>query len=156
MLRRLVPLSASVLLAACVSGGGAPPPLPKLAGDRGQPELALLEHALTGYFAGAGATAPTTCAALSPTALTAEQEEALIVRFARLAPIARCRAQGSGVVDAITGAPARLVQLYDFTCRDAGHCAGWVAAGGAPAMLYAMHFEGGTWRFAGDPRTVAE
>ncbi len=36
------------------------PPLPALAQDQSQPVLALFEHVLTGYFAAAGAEAPTT------------------------------------------------------------------------------------------------
>lgn len=143
-------------LPGCVTGGGAPPPLQPLAQDQAQPALALFEHVLTGYFAGAGAGAPTTCVSLAPTPLTAEQEEALIVRFVRLAPSARCRPQGSGVVDSITGDPARLVQVYQFACRDSAHCTALATVPAAPPTAYAMSFENGAWRFAGDPRTAAE
>ena len=143
-------------LGACASGGGEPLPLTSLAGDREQPVLALFEHVLTGYFAGAGAGAPTTCARLSPTPLTAEQERALIARFVRLAPAERCIAAGQGTVDAITGDPAHLVQVYEFACEGDGLCSGWVAAPGAPATRYAMRFEGGAWRFDSDRRIIAE
>ena len=58
-------------LGACASGSGAPPPPAPLAEDREQPVLALFEHVLTGFFAGAGPDAPTTCARFSPTPLEA-------------------------------------------------------------------------------------
>ena len=110
-------------LGACVSGGGAPPPLPPLADDAEQPALALFEHVLTGYFAAFGANPPTTCAALAPEPLTAEQEEELIVRFVRLAPASRC---ASGA-DGITGEAAALVQVYELACRTPDRCTGWAA-----------------------------
>ena len=156
MLRSLLPLVPTLVLAACVSSTGEAPPLPKLAEDPEQPVLALFEHVLTGHFAAFGANAPTTCAALSPRPLTPEQEEALIVRFARLAPAARCVARGSEVADAITDAPAALVQVYDFACRGETQCTGWVARPGAPATRYAMRFADGAWRFDADPRIIAE
>ena len=118
--------------------------------------LALFEHVLTGYFAGAGASGPTICARLSPTPLTAEQETALIARFVRLAPAERCIATEQGTVDAITGAPAQAVQVYEIACQEADLCSGWVAAPGAPATRYAMRFEGGVWRFDSNRRIIAE
>ena len=118
--------------------------------------LALFEHVLTGYFAGAGASGPTTCVRLSPTPLTAEQETALIKRFVRLAPAARCIGGASGTVDAITGEPAQAVQVYQFACHSADLCSGWAAVPGAPATRYAMRFEGGAWRFDSDRRIIAE
>ena len=146
----------ALCLGACVSGGGEPPPLPRLAEDSQQPALALFEHVLAGYFAGAGASAPTTCAALTPTPLTADQEEQLIARFVRLAPAGRCRAQGGGVVDSITDGPAALVQVYDFACRDGTVCSAWAVVPGQPATRYAMRFIGGEWRFDSDRRLLAE
>jgi hypothetical protein len=143
-------------LGACASGGGAPPPPAPLAGDREQPVLALFEHVLTGYFAAAGASGPTTCARLSPDPLSAEQEQELIVRFVRLAPAERCVSAAQGTVDAITGAPAQVVQLYQFACQVPGLCSGWVAAPGAPATRYAMRFGGGAWRFDSDRRIIAQ
>ncbi len=143
-------------MGACVAGGGEPPPLSPLAEDQEQPALALLEHALTGHFATFGVNSPTTCASLRPGPLTAEQEEALIVRFVRLAPASRCVVAGSGWRDAITEEPAVVVQLYDFGCRAAGQCSGWVAAPGSLAARYAMRFEDGQWRFTRDPRLIAE
>jgi hypothetical protein len=111
---------------------------------------------LTGYFAAAGASGPTACAVLRPTALTAAQDKELIERFVRLAPAARCATGAQGPVDAITGGPAQVVQVYDFACASADVCAGWVQLPGAPATRYAMRFEGGAWRFDGDRRIIAE
>ena len=157
-MRRDAVIGLAIALGACVSGGGGPPAPAPLAEDQAQPVLALFEHVLTGYFAGAGAGAggPTTCARLSPTPLTAEQETALIARFVRLAPAERCIAAGQGTVDAITGAPAHLVEVYQFACQGAGPCSGWVAVPGAPATRYTMRFEGGAWRFDSDRRIIAE
>jgi hypothetical protein len=155
-MRKEIAIGVAFALGACASGGGEPPAPAPLAGDREQPVLALFEHVLTGYFARAGAAGPTTCARLSPTPLTAEQETALIARFVRLAPAERCIAAGQGTVDAITGGPAQAVQVYEFACQSAELCSGWVAAPGAPAMRYAMRFEGGAWRFDSDRRIVAE
>src|SRR5688500_14408415 len=105
-MRKTIIPGLAMTLSACISGGGAPPPLPALAEDQEQPALALLEHVLTGHFAAFGANPPTTCAVLRPGPLSAEQEEALIGRFVRLAPAARCMASGSAPVDGITGEPA--------------------------------------------------
>jgi len=155
-MRRLASLLAASGLAACVYDGGDPPPLPPLAEDRSQPVLALFEHALTDYFAGAGARGPTTCASLGPRPLTAEQEQALTTRFVRLAPADRCQAAAGGWRDAITGERAEVVQVYDFACRSETSCTGWVRAPGKPAMRYAMRFADGAWHFDGDPRIIAE
>ena len=156
--RRILSSLASLLaVSGCVSGGGDPPPLPPLAEDQERPVLALFEHVLTGYFAEAGARGPTVCAMLSPQPLSAEQEEALILRFVRLAPAERCRAAGDGEwQDAITGEPARTVHVYDFACRSDTLCSGWAAVPGKPATRYAMRFEAGVWRFDGDSRIIAE
>jgi hypothetical protein len=149
-------IGATLVLGACISGGGEPPPLPPLADDQSQPVLALFEHVLTGHFATFGANPPTTCAVLRPGPLSAEQEEALIVRFVRLAPASRCVPASGGWRDAITEEPAQVVQVYDFACRAPGQCTGWVAAPGSPARRYAMRFEGDQWRFTADPRLIAE
>ena len=146
----------AMALGACAAGGGEPPPLAPLAADREQPVLALIEHVLTGYFARAGANGPTACARLSPDALTAAQEKALIERFVRLAPAARCVSGESGPADAITGEAAALVQVYDVACSTPDLCSGWAQAPGAPATRYAMRFEAGTWRFDGDRRIIGE
>ncbi|HWK41477.1 MAG TPA: hypothetical protein VNR60_06060 [Croceibacterium sp.] len=161
MRKKIIPgfaaLLATASLAACATDGGDAPPLPPLAADPSRPVLALFEHVLTGYFAEAGANGPTACAQLSPTPLSADQEEALILRFVRLAPAERCRDSGNGEWrDAITGEPARTVRVYDFACREEAPCSGWVSAPGKPATRYTMRFVGGTWRFDGDQRIVAE
>jgi len=155
-MRKAIIPGLALTLGACISGGGEPPPLPPLAEDQGQPVLALFEHILTGHFATFGANPPTTCAALRPGPLSAEQEEDLIVRFVRLAPASRCVAAGNGWRDAITEAAAQVVEVYDFACRTPAQCAGWVSAPGSPAARYAMRFEGGAWRFTRDPRLIAE
>ena len=155
-MRRETAIAAAFALGACASGDGQPPPLAPLSGDPEQPVLALFEHVLTGYFAGAGAAGPTTCARLSPAPLTAEQETALIARFVRLAPAERCIAAGQGTVDAITGEPARVVQVYEFACQSAELCSGWAAVPGAPSTRYAMRFANGAWTFDGDRRIIAE
>jgi len=155
-MRKQFAIGMVLALGACAAGGGEPPPLAPLAVDRERPVLALFEHVLTGYFAGAGANGPTTCARLSPQPLSAEQEQALIVRFVRLAPAERCVSAAQGTVDAITGGPAQVVQVYQFACQSPELCSGWVAVPGAPATRYAMRFEGGVWRFDSDRRIIAE
>jgi len=149
-------IGVAFALGACASGGGQPPPPAPLAGDQGQPVLALFEHVLTGYFSGAGASGPTTCASLSPDPLTPEQERELIARFVRLAPAERCVSATQGTADAITGEAAVVVQVYEFACQNPELCSGWVVMPGAPATRYAMRFEGGTWRFDSDRRIIAE
>jgi hypothetical protein len=155
---RIAVVVAAGALAACVVEEEPKPrlpPLPVLAQDQGEPVLALFEHVLTGYFAGAGPNAPTTCAALRSGPLSAAQEQELIARFVRLAPAARCRAGAGGTVDALTGGPAVLVELADFACAQAA-CAGTVRLPGRPAARYALRFESGAWRFDGDAGVVAE
>jgi hypothetical protein len=156
LLNRLAVVTAAGAAAGCVAGGGAPPPLPALSADQDAPVLALFAHVLADYFAGAGANAPTTCATLRPGPLTAEQEEALIIRFVRLAPVERCKAEGSERVDAITGSPAALVEVYDFACANETLCGGWAAVPGRPATRYVLQFENDAWRVTGDTRIGAE
>jgi len=155
-MQREIAIGMALALGACAAGGGEPPPPAPLAGDREQPVLALFEHVLTGYFAGAGAGGATACAQLSPEPLSAEQETALITRFVRLAPAERCVTAAQGTVDAITGDPAQVVQVYQFACQGPELCSGWVATPGAPATRYVMRFEGGAWRFDSDRRIIAE
>src|SRR5688500_5685192 len=140
-MRKAIIPGLALTLGACISGGGEPPPLPPLAEDQKRPVLALFEHVLTGHFAAFGANPPTTCARLRPSPLSDEQEEALIVRFVRLAPASRCVAAGSGWRDTITEEPAQVVEVYDFACQSPTQCRGWVAAPGSPAARYAMRFE---------------
>jgi hypothetical protein len=154
--RWIAAMIAALPLAACVSGGGEPRPPAPLAEDREQPVLALFEHVLTGYFAAFGANPPTTCATLRPGPLSAEQEEALIVRFVRLAPASRCVAAGAGLTDSITGEPAQRVEVYSFTCASPELCTGWVTAPGHASTRYAMRFEHGAWRFTADLRRIAD
>jgi hypothetical protein len=145
----------SLLLGACAyDGSGDPPPLAALAADRDEPVLALFERALSGYFTSAGQNSPTTCAQLSPMPLAAGQEEALILRFVRLAPAARCRAEGSGVVDVVTGKPAALVQVYEFRCVSETLCTAWVTYPGAPSQRHTIRYRDGFWKHDADPRII--
>lgn len=151
--------AALLAIAACAPASTpADPPTaaPPLAQDQTQPLLALAEHVLAMQFSGASAELPTTCLAVRPAPLSAGQEEALILRFSRLAPVQRCRAQGAGHVDAITGKAAVMVQVYDLSCSDDAHCTGWAMLPGAAARRYAMTYTEGEWRFAADARILAE
>jgi len=151
-----VPLCLLPAMAGC-----APPlhdiSLPALARDRAAPGAALLEQALTGFFAGPGAEAdpPTVCIELSPGGLPAEQEKALMARFPRLAPRDRC-AQAPGLMDRITGERAVLLQAYGFACVDPDHCTGWTNAPGSPATRWSMRWQDDTWTFASDRRLIAQ
>jgi len=154
-LASLLPL---LLLEACVNEPAAAPSLPPLAEDREEPALALIEHVLAGYFAAQAADAdpPTTCVELSPTGLSAAQEEALIARFARLAPRERCSTDVPPPSDGFTGERAVVVQVYGLECSDAAHCAAWVLRPGSSAVRYTMTFDSGAWKFAGDKRILAD
>lgn len=154
-MRREIIAGMALSLGACVAGGGQPPPLAPLAEDSEQPLLALFEHVLTAHFATFGANPPTTCATLRPGGLTAEQEQALIARFVRLAPASRCQAVADGRRDAFTDEPAQVIEVYNFSCSAPLQCTGWVAAPGHPATRYAMRFEGGAWRITADLRRIA-
>jgi hypothetical protein len=151
-------LAASLLLGACVNQPASAPALPPLAQDRDEPVLALIEHVLAEHFAreGAATDPPTTCVELRPDPLTSSQEEALIARFPRLAPRARCETEMPPPSDEFTGERAVLVQVYGLECSDATHCAAWVSPPGSPAVRYAMVFESDTWAFARDRRILAE
>ena len=155
MSRPFVPLAAaSAFFAGACAYQGPADPLRPLAFDRDKPVLVLFERALAGYFSSAGSSPPTTCAQLSPTPLSAEQEEALILRFVRLAPAARCRAEGSGVVDSVTGAPAALVQVYEFRCASETLCTAWVTYSGSPSARHTIRYRQGVWKHDADPRII--
>lgn len=157
-MRRLIPALAVLPLAACVApqaDGSAPRPL---AGDQARPQLALLEQVLREHFAGrgSGAEAPTTCVSRLPRPLTVDEEQALMARFVRLAPLARCRTGPDGPIDSIVGTRAEVIELYEFACTDAAHCLGWINRPGRPATRYAMEWQDGAWRFASDARLISE
>ncbi len=154
---RLLPLLAAAALGACVNEPATAPVPPQLAEDRERPALALIEHALGEHFAGLGTAAdpPTTCVELRPGGLSAEDEQALIARFPRLAPRARCETDTPPPEDGFTGERAVLVQVYDVTCSTPEQCGGWVSRPGSPAMHYAMAYAEGAWRFTGDRRILA-
>jgi hypothetical protein len=149
-------LPAALHLTGCAyDGAPAATDLAPLAQDPRQPALALLEHVLTGHFAEAGAAAPTTCASLAPTALTDEQEEALIVRLVRLAPGARCVERDGTTIDAITGDRAQRVQVYQFACTTSTLCHAWVARPGRAPVRHSVRFEAGRWSFDNDAAASA-
>ena len=150
-----------VILAVLLLGACAPPlrdvSLPPLAADRAAPGAALLEQALSGFFAGPGAAAdpPTVCVELSPGGLPAEQENALMARLPRLAPRDRCE-QAPGLMDRITGERAVLLQAYGFACSEADLCTGWTNAPGSPATRWTMRWQDKAWTFASDRRLIAQ
>jgi hypothetical protein len=155
---RFLSLLGALLVSGCVYGSGGPPPLKPLAEDQAQPAAALIEHVLAGYFPTlpAGSDVPTVCVSLAPRALEDGQKKALIARFPRLAPRERCKPSGAGHVDAITGERAELVQVYEFACASATSCSGWATVPGQPSARYGLRWQDGTWRFARDPRLLAE
>jgi hypothetical protein len=155
---RMTAAAAFAALGGCVNEPAPSPSLPPLASDPDAPALALIEHVLTEHFAGQSIATdpPTTCVELRPDGLTPAQEEALITRFPRLAPRARCDTQVPPPSDEFTGERAVLVQVYDLECSDVAHCTAWVARPGSPAARYTMLFDGSTWSFAGDRRILAE
>ncbi len=138
--------------------------LPPLAADRAEPRLALAEHLLAEYFASDIADRPTVCLAVSEgrseAALPPEQETALLTRFARLAPLARCTWGAQGWRDAESEVAALVFTIHSFTCAGETSCSGWASytAGSAPApsALYRMAFAGGRWSFERDLRLIAE
>jgi hypothetical protein len=144
-------------LAGCAYDGAPrgtePPPLVR---NAQQPALALLEHVLTGHFAEVGAASPTTCATLAPKPLTAEEEEALIVRLVRLAPGDRCVERDGATIDAITGDPARRLQVYEFACSASTLCHAWVARPNRAPLRYTMRFQAGAWHFDNDAAAPAQ
>jgi hypothetical protein len=149
-------LTATLQMAGCAyDGAPAAINLAPLAQDPRQPALALLEHVLTGHFVESGAAAPTTCATLAPTALTDEQEEALIVRLVRLAPGARCVERDGATVDAITGDRAERVQVYQFACTTSRLCHAWVGRPGRAPVRHNLRFEAGSWSFDNDAAAPA-
>lgn len=165
-MRKIVALSVP-LLAACTTAASDtdPPPPPPLALDQDQPMLALFEHVIGDYFAFAGEAPPTTCAILrtgkdGETGLSAEQEEALLKRFSRLAPAGRCEWDGEKYADSFTGDKATVIDIYQFACKDGASCSGWVNVRGPsacrPAVQYRMSYSAGSWQFERDERLLAQ
>lgn len=153
---RLPALVGAVLLAVGCTAVPHSPTLPPLAQDQAAPGPALLEHALGQFFADTGATAdpPTVCVDLAPGGLVPDAEKALMARFPRLAPRARCE-QPPRWTDRLTGERAVLLQAYALACAGAT-CTGWTNAPGTPATRWTMQWQGGRWTFVGDRRLIAE
>jgi hypothetical protein len=139
---RLLSVALPLSLAACAYGSGGPPPLPPLAEDQAQPGLALAEHVLAAYFA-ENPSPPMVCVSMAPRRFDDAQEKSLIVRFPRLAPFDRC-----------SGAPAQVLQIYEFACDTPVTCSGWANVPGRPSTRYVLRWQDGSWRFAADLRLI--
>ena len=148
---RLIAALAPLAIAGCTYGSGGPPPLPPLAENRNQPAAALAEHVLSDHFArqAGNADVPTTCISVAAPALNARQEQALIARFPRLAPLERCQGSG-GNSDAITGERAEVLRIEAFSCSNGDTCSGWVATPDGANARYVMRWGIGGWRFVRD------
>lgn len=167
MIRTVIGAALALLLTACVApenGEELPEPVPPLAMQREQPQLALMEHILGNYFASDIARRPTVCVSVvedgEQRGLPADDETALILRFAQLAPFDRCKQAGSSWVDAETDDAALMFTLHSFACEQATRCTGWAGyqAGAASSMSYnyTMDWLDGEWTFARDPRLIAD
>ena len=159
---------APLILAACVApedgGESAPDPVPPIAMDQSQPRLALVEHVLEDYFARDIANRPTVCASViedgAQVALGAEEETALILRFDRLAPFARCVKQGGEWRDSASDEAALVFGVHSFECQQETRCTGWAGyqAGTSNSLSYryTMDWLDGEWTFARDPMILAD
>jgi hypothetical protein len=96
----------------------------------------------------------------SEEALPPEEETALIARFERLAPFARCTWTASGWQDSESGEPALVFTIHSFTCSSETKCTGWASytagAVAAPSALYRMTYGEGRWAFERDLRLLAQ
>lgn len=168
-LRRLVTMAAgSALLAGCVYGEAmdevSRADLPPLAADRAEPRLALAEHLLAGYFTADIVAPPTVCLAISegrqPDGLPPGQETALIARFARLAPFARCGWQEGAWRDVASEEPALVFTIHSFECSSDVACQAWAGytagATSSSSALYRMAYADGRWTFERDRRLIME
>jgi hypothetical protein len=163
----LLAVLLAVPLAACVApqegeNARSPKDLPPLAGEKGQPLLALADHLLGNYFTSDVARQPTVCLAVNDgrddAALPPQDERALMMRHVRLSPLSRCALADRGWVDSDTDEAALVFTLHSFTCADADHCTGFgsFTAGQQNALSsrYSMAWDGDAWRFARDDRLL--
>jgi len=154
---------------ACVNGDEVsdtplPDPLPRLAEQQSNPRLALLDHALAPHLPEGAEKLPTVCTnvqgADTQSALSADEETALMERYPHLAPLSRCTKQGARWIDADSDEPAKLVTLHSFACVAKDNCTGWISAqtgaAGAMSYRYTMEWSGESWAFSRDPRLIAE
>ncbi len=167
-MRHAMALVFALLLAACVYDSPmdetGPADLAPLAVDRDQPRLALAEHLLADYFAADIVAPPTVCLGISEgnsvEALPDVDETALIARFDRLAPFARCDWQQAGWQDRTSGKPALVFTIHSFVCSSDTDCQGWAGytAGATSSLsaLYRMRFEDGRWDIERDLRLIME
>ena len=168
MPRRGVVVLLAALIGACVYNlpmdEVVDPALPPLATDRAEPRLALAEHLLAEYFASDIVASPTICLAVSDgrseAALPPDQETALVARFPRLAPFARCTWAQGGWRDTESDEPALVFTIHNFACASETACSGWASytagATTSPSTLYRMAYEGGRWTFERDRRLIAQ
>ena len=171
MLKWSASLMVAMALTACVapddgleSSEQLPEPVPSLVSERERPQLALLEHILTDYFASDIATRPTVCVSVvdngEQRGLSDEEETALVLRFEQLAPFDRCQQQDGSWTDSESGKPALVFTMHSFACEQDTRCTGWAGyqtgAAGSMSYDYTMDWLGDEWTFARDPRLIAD
>ena len=155
-----------LLLAGCVTGEAAmqDEALSPLARQQADPQLALMDHVLSEYFASDIASRPTVCASVSDgredVAMTPEDERALIVRYEQLAPFSRCMWTADGWADQESEEPALVFQVHSFACASDTSCSAFAGytSGNAASMSrrYTIEWRGGRWAFESDPRILME
>ncbi len=171
-MRGILSIAGGLALSGCVAVPGGddslPDPLPQLSQQQDTPQLALLDFALTSYFAAVPTPTITTCVAAndgrSPEALDAEGETALMERHPRLAPFTRCvMREGNWIdVEAEEGAPneAVVVELANFTCADEFSCTGWArivrGIDGMETRRYGMEWGANGWVIVPAPVRIAQ
>ena len=154
-MRGLLVLIVSLAVSACAPALNSQlvrSPL-TVADDPDHPELALLEVRLAEHFGKFGATPPTTCAGFTPGtsidrrklgALSAEDEQRLMLRFPDLAPFDRCKPIDNGpgtkfFVDSITGEPAAMFDVHQLECSSPTRCRAYAG--------YTLDQQRNGWRF---------
>ena len=147
-------------LPGCVPVGDDDGLRPSPGREQDNPQLALLDHVLGEYVLREEAGVVTICAAVhdgrEEVALTPAEEDVLLARYARLAPLAQCSLGREGWRDADSGAAARVFTLHSFACASASRCSGWAGSAGSMSYRYAMDWDGARWTFARDSRLIAQ
>lgn len=163
-MRRAALFLLALPLAGCVPAEEreqpqSPQDLPALAGNRGNPQLALADHVLAGYFAAQTGAGPTVCLATSDgrdaVALAPQDERALMMRHVRLSPMSTCVERDRAWVNADSGDAALVFTLQPLSCADADHCTAFVGYGAgsqdALPIRYALAWEGDGWAITRHP-----
>ena len=130
------------------------------AGDPDAPQLALLEFRIEREYVRYGS-ARLLCAAVgradAQQPLAEEDQQRLMIRFPALAPLSRCEMREGEYVDAITGEPAAVIELFDFTCDTATRCHGSAGfrygANVAGFTIYDLEYAG-YWRVREEPNNI--